>query len=127
MVVGVSYIQTVHVQLLEESPGQEETSAIGRSIIGETSSQSPFAQLSRVTLAQDLITSQSGEYYLSNNLLVSKSHYQSILGTVVLVLVLDDHPLSSVIVSLSFSSSSVLSLISLEVSFSLLNLNETHF
>jgi hypothetical protein len=57
--------------------------------------------------------------------LVGNSDDQSVLGGVVLVLVLDTESLSGEVVGLSFSSSSELDLVSLEVGLVLLNGNES--
>lgn len=114
----------MHVELLEESSSQQETSAVGRGIVGESSSQPPLAEFTRVAGTQHSVSSQSGIDHLGDHLRTSDSSHQSVFRAVVLVLVLDHHSLSGVVISLSFSSSSVLGLVSLEVSLSLLNLNE---
>jgi hypothetical protein len=58
--------------------------------------------------------------------LVSEPDDQSVFGRIVLVLVLDNQSLSCIIVSLAFSSSSVLSLESFEIGCALNVLNESH-
>jgi hypothetical protein len=52
---------------------------------------------------------------LASNVTVGDADDESVLWTVVLVLVLDDQSLSGLVVSLTLSSSSELSLVSLEV------------
>jgi hypothetical protein len=64
---------------------------------------------------------------LSNDSSVGSSYNKSVFLGVILVLILLDESSSGVVISLSFSSSSVLDLESLEVSLVLYGLNECHF
>lgn len=73
-----------------------------------------------------LVSLDSGVGDLSNDNLVAETNNQSVLRGVVFVLVLDDEPLSGVVVCLAFPSPSVFNLEPLEVGLVLYYLNETH-
>ena len=77
-------------------------------------------------MTENLITLNGRINDLSDDLSVSSSDNQSVFSCFVFVLILLDKSPSCVVVSLSFSSSSVLDLISLVVSLSLYNLHECH-
>ena len=74
----------------------------------------------------DLVSLDGCVSDLSDDNFVGEPDNQPIFGSVVLVLVLDDEPLSGVVVGLTLSSSSILDLVPLEVGFVLNNLDETH-
>ena len=74
----------------------------------------------------DLVSLDGCVSDLSDDNFVSEPDNQPVFGSIVLVLVLDDEPLSGEVVSLTLPSSSVLDLVPLEVGLVLDNLDETH-
>jgi len=118
-------VDLVQTSLVEESSGDEETSGVASSVVGQTSFETESLEFSGVSSSKDSITLDGGIDNLSNNSAAGNSGNKSVLGGVVLVLILDDKGLSGVVISLTLSSSSESSLVSLEVSSGLVNLNES--
>jgi len=125
--LGVTSIEFIQTSLVEESSGNEETSSITSSIVGQTSFKAILLEFSGVSVSKDLVTLNSGIDNLADNSGASNSGNKSVFGRVVFVFVLDDQSLSGVVISLTLSSSSESSLESLVVSSSFVNLDEGHF
>jgi hypothetical protein len=63
--------------------------------------------------------------YLSDNILVGESNDQAILGSVVLVLILDNQAAAGIVISPSLTTPAEFNLVTLEVRFVLDNFNKT--
>lgn len=113
--ISLALVHGVHTDLLEQSSGEEETGSIGGGVVDETSSDSESLELGRVSVAKHSVTLEGGVDDLGDASVVGDSHNKSVLVATQLIDVLKNHSLSGIVVSLSFSSSSELSLISFEV------------
>lgn len=116
----------VELENIEGSSGKQETGGIGSGVVGQSSVETEFLELLRCGLGNDLVSLESGEGDLGDDLGVGDSGNESVFWSQILVDLLGDHFLSCQVVSLSFSSSLELSLESLEVSLVLNNLYECH-
>jgi len=124
--LGGTLVQLVQASLVKESSGQQQTSAVASRVVGETSFKTESLKFSGLSFSKNSVTLDGGIDDLADNSGVGDSSNESVLGGVVLVLVLEDQSSSGIVVSLTLSSSSELGLESLEVSVSLVNLNESH-
>lgn len=123
---GVTLVHISHLLFSKKSAGNKETSCVSSGVVGKTSSKSVLLEFVRVSSGHSSITSEGGIVNRADDSSVGSSYDKSVLLGIVLVLVLENKSSSGEVVSLSFSSSSELGLISLGVSFVLQNLNETH-
>lgn len=123
----VALVQLVHAELFQQSTGEEETSGVGGGVVGETSGETVLLQFGGVCLGEDSITLDGGVHDLGDDLGICSSDHESVLWSVVLITVLDDHVSTSIVVGLSFSSSSELGLESFEIWFCLSDLDECHW
>ena len=119
-------VETVKLEVLEESTGNEETGGVGGGVVGETSLETESLELLGVSLSKDSIALDSGVDDLNDDAAVGSSDAQSVLLGVVLVLVLLDESSSGLVVSLSLASASELDLISGVVRSGLHGLDECH-
>lgn len=119
-------VETVKLEVLEESTGNEETGGVGGGVVGETSLETESLELLGVSLSEDFIALDCGEDDLNDDAGVGSSDAQSVLLGVVLVLVLLDESSSGLVVSLSLASASELDLISGVVRSGLHGLDECH-
>ena len=119
-------VETVKLEVLEESTGNEETGGVGSGVVGETGFETESLELLGVSLSEDFITLDGGVDDLNDDAAVSSSDAQSVLLGVVLVLVLLDESSSGLVVSLSLASASELDLISGVVRSGLHGLDECH-
>lgn len=78
-----------------------------------------------VSGADNAVALNAGEGNLDGDVLVGETHYQTILGGVVFILVLEDQTLAGVVVGLALTSPTELDLVTLIVLLVLDNLNET--
>ena len=119
-------VETVKLEVLEESTGNEETGGVGGGVVGETSLETESLELLGVSLSEDFIALDGGEDDLNDDAGVGSSDAQSVLLGVVFVLVLLDESSSGLVVSLSLASASELDLISGVVRSGLHGLDECH-
>ena len=119
-------VETVKLEVLEESTGNEETGGVGGGVVGETSLETESLELLGVSLSEDFIALDGGEDDLNDDAGVGSSDAQSVLLGVVLVLVLLNESSSGLVVSLSLASASELDLISGVVRSGLHGLDECH-
>lgn len=105
-------VEVVHSELGEESSSDEETGGVASSIVGETSLETVLLEVGGVGLAEDSIALDGGVDDLDDDLGVGPADAESVLLGVVLVLVLLDESSSCLVIGLSFSSPSILYLIS---------------
>lgn len=119
-------VETVKLEVLEESTGDEEAGGVGGGVVGETGLETESLELLGVSLSEDSIALDGGVDDLNDDAAVGSSHAQSVLLGVVLVLVLLDESSSRLVVSLSLASASELDLISRVVRSGLHGLDECH-
>jgi len=119
-------VETVKLEVLEESAGNEETGGVGGGVVGEAGLESESLELLGVSLSEDSIALDGGVDDLHDDAAVGSSDAQSVLLGVVLVLVLLDESSSGLVVSLSLASASELDLISGVVRSGLHGLDECH-
>lgn len=103
-------VETVKLEVLEESSGNEEAGGVGGGVVGETRLESESLELLGVSLSKDSIALDGGVDDLNDDAAVGSSDAQSVLLGVVLVLVLLDESSSGLVVSLSLASASELNL-----------------
>lgn len=108
-------IEVSHAEVGQKSSGDEEAGGVGGSVVGKTGLNTEASELLGVGLAEDSIALDGGVDDLDDDLGVGTADAQSVLLRFVLVLVLLDESSTCLVVGLSFSSSSVLNLISGEV------------
>lgn len=119
-------IETVKLEVLEESSGDEETGGVGGSVVGETSFETECSELLGVSLSEHSVALDGRVDDLDDDAGVGSSDAESVLLGVVLVLVLLDQSSSGLVVSLSLASASELDLESGVVRSGLHGLDECH-
>lgn len=114
--------------MLQNTSRQQETRAVGRSVVGEANLHAVLGQLMRVGTAHNPVPVDRRIRNLRNDVAVRDPNDKSILGGVVLVVVLVDETTSRVIVGFAASSAFELDLKSLKVRLILYYLDEVlHF
>lgn len=121
-----SFIGVVEVNLLQQSSGEKKTGGIGRGIVGESGGETKSPEFLRIGGTEDSVSLDGRGNNLGNDSGAGDSGNQSVLGSVVFVLILENESLSSVVVSLSLSSPLEFSLIPHEVGLVLDNFHECH-
>ena len=119
-------VETVKLEVLEESSGNEETSGVGGSVVSETSLETESFELLGVSLSEHSVALDGRVDDLDDDAAVGSSDAESVLLGVVLVLVLLDQSSSGLVVSLSLASASELDLESGVVRSGLHGLDECH-
>lgn len=102
---------TVDTELLERTAGQQETSGVGGSPVGQTLGDTVALQLVRVSRGQDLVTRDLRVDDLSDDVAVGETDDHAVLGRIVLVLGLGDQALAGIVVGLTLTATTVLSLV----------------
>ena len=97
--------------------GQEQTGAVGSSIVGQTNFDTVVGQFMAVCSGHNSVTLQASISNLTSDVFVGTSHNHTILGRIVLVLVLNDQTLAGIVVGLAFTTPPELDLVTLEISF----------
>ena len=95
---GVDLVQS---DLLEQASGHKETRAVGSRVVLQPDRQAVSGKLTRVSLAEDLVTVNLGIHNLAQDVFVGQAHDKSVLGGLVFVLVLSDKLVSLAVVSLT--------------------------
>lgn len=112
--LSVSLLNTgellVHAELLEDTAGEEETSAVGSGPVGKTVLEAVSLQLVGVGSGEDLVTGDLGGDDLGDDVAVGEADNKTVLWSIVLVLGLGDEALASIVVGLSGTAALVLSL-----------------
>merc|ERR1719238_2578860 len=125
--VGVALVDSVQLELLEDSPGQEEPGAVSSSIVGESNLDSVPGQLVQVGSTDNDVSLQPGVRDLAAHIGVGGADDHPVLGGVVLVLVLDDETLAGKVVGPALPPPAELDLVPLEVGLVLYHFNKRHF
>ncbi len=118
----------VEAELLEQTAGEQQAGAVGGGVVGEADSEAVarIGQLARVGGTQHAVALDGGVDNLRDDVLVGEAHHKAILGSVVLVLVLNGQTTTSLIVSLALASATILHLKPLEIGLVLDNFHESH-
>merc|ERR1719234_889295 len=124
--VGVSLVDGVQLELLEDPPCEEKPGAVGGSVVGQANLHAVPGQLMAVGSADDNITLQPGVSDLAGHVSVGAPHNHPVLGCIVFILVLDDQPLAGEVVGLALPPPPELDLEPLEVSLVFDDLDERH-
>lgn len=101
----------IKTELLEDTAGDEKTSAVSSSPVGETLGDAVCCELVAVSGSEDLVTGDLGGHDLHNNVAVGETNDEPVLRSIVLVLGLGDETLASVVIGLSLLTTLVLSLV----------------
>lgn len=123
--LGGALVQAVQAQFLQNTTGHQQTGAVRGGIVGQTNLDAILGQLVRVGGANDAITLDARVRDLAGDVAVARTHDQTVLGRVVLVLVLEDQALASIVVGLSLTTPLELDLVPLEVLLVLHDFHET--
>lgn len=113
--LSVSLLDTlelgVHAELLEDTAGDQETSAVGGSPVGKTVLKTVGLQLVGVGGSEDLVAGDLRGDDLHDDIAVGETNDETVLWSIVLVLGLGDKALASIVVGLSGTTALVLSLV----------------
>ena len=101
----------IHTELLEDTAGDQETSAVSGGPVGETMLKTVSLQLVGVGGAEDLVARDLGGNDLEDDVAVGEADNETVLWRIVLVLGLGDEALASIVIGLSGTATLVLSLI----------------
>lgn len=124
--VSAAAVEAVKPELVEDATGNQQTGAVSGSVVGQAALDSVLGQLMRVSGAHDAISLNASVSDLTGDVAVAEAHDQTVLGSVVLVLILEDKTLASLVVGSALTTPLELDLVALEVLFVLHDLNETH-
>jgi len=122
--LDLALVERVETELVEDAAADEETSAVGGGVVGQTDWDTVAWELMSVSGADNNVTLETSISDLGDDVLVGDADYQSVFWGVVLVLVLDTQALTGEVVGLTLASSSEFDLVTLEVGLVLLNGNE---
>lgn len=117
-------LSSLETKLVDGTTSAQQTSAVGSSPVGQTNFDTKGGELMSIGSSQDLITGQLGINKLTNHISVGEANDKAVLGSVVLVLILDDETLTGIVVRLSLTATTVLDLVTLEVGLVLDQLDE---
>lgn len=112
------------IKRFSHSSRQKKTGAVGGSIVGEPDLDTVSGELVGVRRLHNAISLKSGVRYLATNVLVAGPDNHTILGSIVLVFVLDHKALPSKVIGLAFPTPAELDLEPLKVRLVLHDLHE---
>merc|ERR1719187_2545637 len=124
--VLVALVGAVQVELLEHTASQEQTGAVGGSVVSQTNLDAERGKFVRVSCTDNDVAFKPGVGDLAADVLVGEPDDHPVLGGVVLVFVLDDQALPGEVVGVSLAAPAELDLEPLEVSLVLDQLDERH-
>jgi len=119
----VNFVETV---LGQDSPGDQEAGAVGGGIVGQPDLDAVFGEFVSVSGLDDHVSVNTGVRYLTDDVLVGKSNDQSVLGSVVLVLILANKAFTGKVVGFALATALVFDLKPFEVGFIFDNFDESH-
>jgi len=121
-----SSINLIQLELVEQTTSQKESSAVRSGVVGQAEFHSVSGKLRRVGSTNDNVALKTSVGNLTNDIPVGDAYNHSVLGSVVLVLGLDDEPLAGVVIGLTLTPPLELDLESLEICFILNDFDESH-
>lgn len=108
-------LRLLQAELGEGTAGAQQTSAVSSGIVGQTDGHTIVGQLMGVGRSDDNVSLDLGKDQLADDFGVGEADDEAVLGSVVLVLVLDDQALTGIVVGLTLASSAVFDLEALKV------------
>jgi len=126
--LGLTLIHVLETDVLQgkKAAGGQEASGVGSSVVGVASVDTEAGELLGVSSHEGLVALDGSVDNLADYALVGSTDDKTVLLGVILVLLLDDEASAGLIVSLAFSATAPLGLISLGVCFVLENFHERH-
>jgi hypothetical protein len=109
-IFGVTLVDLIKTEFLENTAGEEETSSVSSTVVSEASLESVTRELMGVGSTNNDITSHCCVSNLAYYITVGETDDEAVLGGVVLVLVLGGQPQASTVVGLSGTATTVLDL-----------------
>ena len=97
----VALVHLIRSQLRQQTTSHQQTCAVGSGVVRQTQLHTVARKLRRRCCAQHTITDDLSRHDLGNHLVVRDTDHQTVLGSVVLVLGLNDQSLTSIVVGLS--------------------------
>mmetsp|Transcript_32902 Transcript_32902/g.75764 ORF Transcript_32902/g.75764 Transcript_32902/m.75764 type:complete len:334 (+) Transcript_32902:300-1301(+) len=122
----VSLVGVIQSELLQETPGDQQSRAVGSSVVLESDLESIAMQFLRVGLAEDTVTIHQGVHDLADHLTIGEAHHQTVFGGLVLVLVLATETLALTVIGLALPTTAKLDLITGEVGLVFLDFDKHH-
>lgn len=145
--LGATGVKGVQAQLVQQTTGNKQTSAVSCSVVGQTNLliimfirlinnfisyifictylDAIVGQLVRVGRADNTVTLDTSVSDLGGDVLVGQTHNQTVLGGVVLVLVLESQTLPGIVIGFALTTPAEFNLVALEVLLVLDYLDET--
>jgi hypothetical protein len=125
--VGASAVEAVQPEFLENTTGNQKTGGVSCSVVGQTDLDAVFRQFMGVRGADNAVTFDASVSDLTGDVAVAQTHNQTVLGSVILILILEDKTFASLVVSSALATPLELDLVPLEVLLVLHDFDETHF
>merc|ERR1719273_1765966 len=119
-------VNILKLKLYKNSSCQQQSSAVGSSIIGKPDLDTIFRKFMRISRFYNIIALNSCICYLTAYILIGRSNNHAVFWCIVFVLILNDQSFSCKIVGFSFTASSKFNLVSLVISLILNYFNEYH-
>jgi len=119
--LGVSLIDFIEADLLEETTGDEKSSTVSSCVVLVSTLKSVTGEFTGGGLGEDTISVNEGVDDLADDDLVGETDDETVLGGLVLVLRLAHETLALTVVGASFTATTELDLESAEVCLALLN------
>lgn len=116
----------IDLELGVDATGEEESGGVGSGVSLKSNLDSVVLELMGVGGGKATIFVELGGEHLDNDVTVGESDDHTVLAGTILVLVLDDHLLTGIVVGLALTTTLILDLEPLEVGAVLNYLDETH-
>jgi hypothetical protein len=124
--LGLTFVEGGHVLKRKKATSEEETSGVGRGVVGETGSDTESLEFLRISAAHGKITLYGGIDNGSDDSAVGTSDTESVLLLVVLVLVLENKAATCLVVGLTLATTEELGLVAGAVGAALEDFDECH-
>jgi hypothetical protein len=124
--LGLTFVEGGHVLKRKKATSEEETSGVGRGVVGETGSDTESLEFLRISAAHGEITHYGGVDNGSDDSAVGTSDTESVLLLVVLVLVLENKAATCLVVGLTLATTEELGLVAGAVGAALEDFDECH-
>merc|ERR1711931_382518 len=122
----LTLVDLVEAELSEDSPGDEQTGAVGGGVVRQPDLDAVFGELVSVSGLHDHVSVNTGVRYLTDDVLVCHADDQSVLGSIVLVLILANQASSGKVVGFALATALVFDLEPFEVGLIFDNFDESH-
>jgi hypothetical protein len=105
----IAGIHLIKIQLLQQSAGEQQASAVGSGVVLQTAGEAVSNKLLGVSGAQNLVTDNLSIYDLAQNISVREADNKTVLGGFVLVLVLGDQLVALAVIGLALCRNTLIS------------------